>query len=296
MLNKEFEINRQQLFYKFNPNTGIMHEKAKPWEKWDEEWKEFRGEFDALWRTGLAYITYNDADMKQAIINCFRKYTLMYDHETYWYQASRCSNRFSEDDVSRDQVLLALAALEYHKDPEVSEIAKRLPYRLSRQFKMTISMKFWVNYLATRKKGWRNAFLVMQIIEWAISISLNKIIRPLIKTKIGAKIYKAIRYPMYALHFSAWQYYVVNENKFLDKVARRLIRWENEKPNLLIRILAGGNVTEEEILNHQSTNTWIWQRRLDFPTTWIYILSPSEKEYNDMEVDILKTLTPNNHI
>ena len=63
-------------------------------------------------------------------------------------------------------------------------------------------------------------------------------------------------------------------------------------PNITKLILDNGN----QDIPCDDENTWIWQRRLDFPTTWIYILSPSEKEYNDMEVDILKTLTTNNRI
>jgi hypothetical protein len=180
MLNKDYEINTKQLFWRFREEDGLFYHPKYPWERNDTHFKQFRGEYDTLWRSGLGYIAYGDEETKKGIIDCFRPYIIgeSRDHSKYKYQASRASNRFGEDDVSRDQVILALAALEFNGDiEEVQEIAGRLPFRLSRRFLMTPTMWFWVKYLATRKKGWRNAFAFMQTLEHTINIPLTKFLR-----------------------------------------------------------------------------------------------------------------------
>lgn len=309
MLNKDFEINRKQLHWKFNPNDGLFYKPQPPWEHWDPEFKEWRVEFDTLWRSGLGYIAYGDEETKKGIIKCFRPYIIGEDRDEskIKYQASRASNRFGEDDVSRDQVILALASLEFNGDiNEVKEIAGRLPFRLSRRFLMTPTMWFWVKYLATRKSGWKSAFAFMQTLEHVIQIPLTKFLRFLAgarkpiaiphnkytqlpyKQGLRLKLYKAIGYPEYGLHFAAWQYYVVPFGGILGKINKSLMRWQMEDSNLLLRALLGGRkVEQDEIDSFKPTNTFMWQRRRDVATAWIYELDPEQYEYNNLEVDIL---------
>jgi hypothetical protein len=180
MLNKDYEINSKQLFWKFRTEDGLFYHSKYPWERSDTHFKEFRGEFDTLWRSGLGYIAYGDQQTKRGIIDCFRPYIIgeHRDINKIKYQVSRASNRFGEDDVSRDQVIMALAALEFNGDiEELQEIAGRLPFRLSRRFLMTPTMWFWVKYLATRKRGWKWAFAFMQTLEHSINIPLTKFLR-----------------------------------------------------------------------------------------------------------------------
>ena len=91
MLNKDVEINSKQLFWKFRPEDGLFYHPKYPWERGDTHFKEFRGEYDTLWRSGLAYIAYGDEDIKKGIIDCFRPYIIgeSRDHSKYMYQASR---------------------------------------------------------------------------------------------------------------------------------------------------------------------------------------------------------------
>jgi hypothetical protein len=315
MLNKEREINSTTLYWKYREEDGLFYHKKYPWERRDLHFKEFRGEFDTLWRSGLGYITYGDPKTKEGIINCFRPYIIgeQRDISKYKYQASRASNRFGEDDVSRDQVILALSSLEFNGDiDEVKEISSRLPFRLSRRFLMTPTMWFWVKYLATREEKWKKRFIGMQFIEHVIQIPLTKFLRwlsgankpiPLphdqhsklpYKRGLRYSLYKLIGYPEYGLHFAAWQQYVVSSDSFIAKMNRGLMRWQMQDENLLLRILLKGKkVTDEEVDNIVPTNTFIWQRRSDIVTAWIYPLKETEYQYNNIESDIIKRLLKN---
>lgn len=317
MLNKDFEINTKQLFWRFREEDGLFYHPKYPWERNDTHFKQFRGEYDTLWRSGLGYIAYGDEQTKQGIINCFRPYIIGEDrnHSKYKYQASRASNRFGEDDVSRDQVILALAALEFNGDiEEVKELAGRLPFRLSRRFLMTPTMWFWVKYLATRKKGWRNAFAFMQTLEHSINIPLTKFLRFLagVDTPIPLphdqhsklpykegwrlKLYKMLGYPEYGLHFAAWQYYVTPYGGILGKWNLKLMRWQMEDGNLLLRtMLKGREVSMNEVDMFRPTNTFMWQRRKDLATAWIYELKPEQYEFNNLEIDVLLSVVKHSH-
>ena len=309
MLNKDYDLNRKQLHWKFRPDDGLFYKPKPPWEHHDNHFKEFRVEYDSLWRSGLAYIAYGDKDIRQGILNCFRPYIIGEDRDPSktMYQASRASNRFGEDDVSRDQIILALSSLEFNDDTEeVMEICSKLPFRLSRRFLMTPTMWFWVKYLATRKQGWKNAFAFMQTLEHLIQIPLTKFLRwisgatkpiPLPHnqhTKLPYKegwrwkIYQTIGYPEYGLHFAAWQYYTVPFYGVLGKLNRWLMKWQMEDSNLLLRLLLGGkDLTISEVKHFKPTNTFMWQRRNDARTAWIYELKPEEYEFNNLEKDIL---------
>lgn len=311
MLNKDHEINSKQLFWKFRPEDGLFYHPKYPWERGDTHFKEFRGEYDTLWRSGLGYIAYGAEETKQGIINCFRPYIIgeTRDHSKYRYQASRASNRFGEDDVSRDQVILALASLEFNGDvEEVKEIAGRLPFRLSRRFLMTPTMWFWVKYLATRELKWKRRFAFMLTLEHSINIPITKLLRWLAgankpiplphdqhsklpyKTGFRHKLYKTLGYPEYGLHFAAWQQYVVPFGGILGWINKKLMRWQMEDSNLLLRLLIDDWIDVRDIDEVQPTNTFIWQRRSDFATAWIYTLDEKKVEFNNLEVDILHTV------
>lgn len=283
----------------------------KPWQATDPVRGPFRGEFDSLWRTSLAYIAYSDSDLKQAIVKCFRKFEMINFPGRHWYQASRASNRYGEDDVSRDQVILALAALKVNGDEvELKEIASHLPFRLSRRFLMTLSMWFWVKWLATDRPAFKLAFLLMNLLEHSISVTMTKALRqlagatkpvplphdkhtrwPFNPNGWRAKAYKLLGYPEYGLHFAAWMMYSVNDTSPLARLNKGLMRWQMQDSNLLLRILLDGKpVTEAEIAAFKPTSTFMWQRRTDFSLSWVYELKPAECEFNNYETDILTTL------
>ena len=55
----------------FDEEDKMMYEHGWPWSA--KEGEKNVGLGDALWRTGLAYITWKDTDIKEGIIGCFRK-------------------------------------------------------------------------------------------------------------------------------------------------------------------------------------------------------------------------------
>jgi hypothetical protein len=106
-----------------------------------------------------------------------------------------------------------------------------------------------------------------------------------------AKLYKALGYPEYGLHFASWILYTVKDETILGKMNKAIMRWQMQDSNLLLRILLDGKtVTTEEIQAFKPTKTFMWQRRTDFSLSWVYELKPDQYAFNDYERDILYTL------
>lgn len=135
------------------------------------------GKGDALWRTSLSYIAYKAPMLKDGILSCFRKFKMI-NKKKYLYQGSRCFDRYCEDDVSRDQIIMAISALKINGDhDELKEIGKHLPYRLSRRFVMGPTMWLWIKYLVTEKKRYNYLFQIFELIEFLPSVLWNKFLR-----------------------------------------------------------------------------------------------------------------------
>lgn len=158
-------------------------------EAWNTNGNDGKG--DALWRTGLAYIAYKEQIIKEGILSCYRPFEMINKEGKKLYQAMRCSGRYKEDDVSRDQTTMSLAALKVNGDEfELKDIVDHLPYRLSRRFKMGISMKCWVKSLGG-SEVYNTLYGIFQTIEFTISNLLTKLIRLILGT---TKIYSQEEY------------------------------------------------------------------------------------------------------
>lgn len=164
----------------FNPNSdtyryveqNMMLEKNEDWNPDGDN-----GKGDALWRTSISYIAYKNKSLKEGILSCFRKFSMI-NHTKYWYQGARCFNRHCEDDVSRDQTILALSALKINGDAEeLNEIANHLPYRLSRRFVMGPTMWFWIKAITGKGKFYTYMFGLMELIEFLPSVLWDKLLR-----------------------------------------------------------------------------------------------------------------------
>jgi len=132
---------------------------------------------DSLWRTSLSYIAYNNDILKNGILSCFRKFK-MTNRKKYLYQGCRYFNRYGEDDVSRDQVILALSSLKVNNNiTELKEISTHLPFRLSRRFIMGPTMWIWVKSITSNKKFYTYLFGLLELIEFLPSVLLTKFIR-----------------------------------------------------------------------------------------------------------------------
>lgn len=112
-----------------------------------------KGRGDGLYRTSLAYIAYGDSILKDSILSSFREFTMINKRHRTLLQGARAPFRHSEDDFSRDQYILAISALYIRGDyEEVKNIASKIPYRLSRRFRMTPTLWFWTKYLQGKNK------------------------------------------------------------------------------------------------------------------------------------------------
>jgi hypothetical protein len=119
----------------------------------------------------------------------------------------------------------------------------------------------------------------------------KKTIWPFDQNSWKVRLYKALGYPEYGLHFASWILYSINDDSLLARMGKTVMRWQMQDSNLLLRILLDGEpVREEEIKAFTPTNTFMWQRRTDFSTSWVYELKPEQYEFNNYEVDILYTL------
>ena len=273
----------------FDPNTKMMSEHAWEWAK--KEGKMNIGEGDALWRTGLAYITWKEEAMKEGILSCYRLVPVGHHFKKPFYQAMRHSGRWCEDDVTRDQVIMSLAALKVNKDfVDIDEIAIKLPYKLSRKYNMTPDMWFWVKTLTCTKrlKLYTNLCCFFQIIEKFIAFGLNKIIakvcgfkRDKVKNNdytsrvhydlkegwnsFQTKLAKAY-YQGFAFHLACWQIYTLpkSQNTFLRRVLTKMMLNYCEKENYLCRILLGDkSVTWEEVDGYVAREGFRWEAYLD---------------------------------
>lgn len=162
----------------FNPNSETYYYvKDNMMLVDDGDWTD-QGMGDALWRTGIAYITYKDQRLKDSILGCYRKFTMINKEDKYWYQASRYANRYREDDVSRDQVTVSLAALKVNGDEEeLKEIVDHLPKRLSRRFKSTFVTRFWLKAITGKGNFYTFLFQLFELMELSVSFVNSKIIR-----------------------------------------------------------------------------------------------------------------------
>jgi len=305
----------------FDTRTKMMCE--HPWEWAMKEGKLNCGEGDALWRTGLAYITWKEEMMKEGILDCYRLVPAGPHFKKPFYQAMRHTGRWDEDDVTRDQVIMSLASLKVNDDIySLNEIASKLPYRLSRKYKMTPDMWAWVKtFTFTRhKKLYTNLCCIFQIIEKFVAFNFNKIIAKLCGYKrdsiknndYTSRVHYDIKqthnkfqlqlarayYPGFAFHLACWQIYTLpqNQNTFLRRVLTKMMLNYCEKENYLCRILLGDKtVTWEEVEGYESREGFRWQAYLD--GSWPNYNGEKSQEwkdkylqYNQLDKDCLITL------
>lgn len=170
MLNKTL----QTIYRYFDPLKKQMFEKPEPWQDPNDI-----GYADALYRTSLAYIAYGDQDLRTGVLRCFTSVLRNPNcNNNYYCQASRCFPRIGEADVSRDQVILALAALKFNGDQvELNDIGLHLRYRLSNRYIMTPALWLWIRLICNKGEIYNTLFGIMELIELLPSVLWSKFIR-----------------------------------------------------------------------------------------------------------------------
>ena len=264
-----------------------------------QSWKKDQhGEGDALWRTAIAYITTGDKKFYNGIIKAFSIIPKFNENgyvEDYHYQATRFNDGSDEykDDVSRDQVILAWSSLYLNKDDrKLEELIKHTKYRLSKRYIMTPTMWLWSRGLIGNKfLGYLGQFFLT--IELTFSVLFNILIKKLIgykeytlneieemmkepnsskKDEKGENIrleclnskWKTflwkVNFPGYGLHLAAWMNYT-GSNGIFKSINNWLIGVDMAKHNLLLRLMVGKSVIEEEIEEFMPHEEWIWSQR-----------------------------------
>ena len=204
-----FNIKAKDTYYFFDEDKKIMLRRNPGWEPDGDH-----GEGEGLWRTGLAYIAYGKEIIKKGILECYRPFDMINRETKQYYQAMRSTGRYREDDVSRDQTIMSLAALKFNGDEkELKEIALKLPYRISRRFKMGPAMWFWLRAITGSKKA-NTLFTIFELIEFPISILMTKLFKLILKTN---KIY------------SQEEYFAVDDSKGFWFYDGKDYKWLNEK-------------------------------------------------------------------
>jgi len=302
-------------YYFDNESEMMLINNFQSWKKND------RGEGDALWRTGIAYITTGDKKYYNGIKRAFR----CYEHKNVKkYQACRCNPNIGEEDVSRDQIILAWSSLYINGDDKLlKELVYSTPYKLSKRYLMTPTMWFWSRGLTGNLLfGKISSFLLM--IELFFGVLYNKLIKFLVgytqhhpedlelmmcepsltqpwrekgedlRNDFLNKKWKVFlwkyNFPGYGLHLSAWINYTSNNNIF-KTINNYLIMEDSSKYNLLLKLLSGCNVIESEIDQYKPKEEWVWSTRFDKASR--NRLLP-EKYLNQLDKDILKTIKKRN--
>jgi len=244
------------------------------------------GKGDALWRTGWAYITYGEKILKEGILNCF---TDEIDKKGKKYIQGHRFPGQGEDNFSRDQLISGLAALYVNGDyDEVKRIRKGLKWRISKKFRLTPGLWFWMMSISTKQPFsflYSVLFCITHfIITVPIMILWNKILykwadmteisqeeqntrlhtegMKVVNTKDFKRpnIVNTIHYPAYAFHLFAWQLHTLSWNP-LKRLLKIASRPGVHKSNYLMRMLFGEKVSIEDIKAFRPMSGIRWQGR-----------------------------------
>ncbi len=238
-------------------------------------------EGDALWRAGIAYICLPTQRIRNGILRAFRM------TPKGKYQACRCNPRIREDDVSRDQIIMALTSLWFNNDfKQLDEIVSKLPYKLSKKFNMTPNLWLWLRGLTGNKwADYVNQFYML--IELSIGVLLNKFIKSQLKQKeysqarldyiqevngierlrgsVLTNKWKeflwAIEFPGYATHLAAWMVYTSRDSK-IKPLLHKLLLADADSNNYLIQLLCGKYVSNKQIDSYLPMEEWRWSQRM----------------------------------
>lgn len=243
----------------------------KPWDR--------RRDGDALWRTGIGYICYQQPLLLRGMESCFtvegnklQVIRFPYDEikEAEDYQWAR-------DTASRDQLVMPFIAARWHKKEDMEVYTHLLAWRISKKHRMTIDLRAWL------KKEY-STWLLMIILQMLFVIPWNKLWRPIYR-RIGYGWAGKLMYPHYSLFITALMLSVVDDDIPAKRFATFLLRLDVEKSNYALMIVLGGPVDTEAMRNYKPTH-FRWNRRLDEPTR-LYIPENRSVAYNNIDEDFL---------
>ncbi len=302
-------LTRQDIYRYFDEKLKVFLEKPFAWGNQND-----MGLDDALLRTSLAYIAYFDNEQSYKIVNgllsCFSQ------NRNFIWKAWRSPNH-KTDDVSRDQVIMALTALKLNGYPHLAKsIGCSLKYRLSKRYIMTPALWLWIRVIG--KQRWIGLFTIIFGMELLIAGLWRKLINRLLglnqlsqrellakcndnqnvsqilyadfaerKDKsLYVKLLAAMRIPFYSLHLSAWMIYAMPDC-FGKRLLQKIMSISVPKYNLLLKLLNQQKVPYIEIMRYQPMYNFRWSSEWD-GTEWLQ--ESNEPLLNAIDKDILYIL------
>jgi hypothetical protein len=226
----------------------------------DTAWPH-HGKGDALWRTALASIAYpDDEELDMAV-----QFNLM--------KLQRYPGM--SDDFSRDQAIMASVAMYLNH-----RFVFNLPKRLSKKFKQTPDMRWWLKALRKGKEG--RGFLLWHIIVtgWFM-LPLQSLYRRVFNNDESGP------FPTFALHLLSWMVYCLPDSKLKFKLNWKLLHYV-EPGNILLEKLNRLYIPEGK-LKATPMSDFQWQRRYSHPARGIILIETPDCPY-PIDVDILKVI------
>lgn len=252
MYSPQFTSENNGKIYRYVEENMMLEKRWKPQE-------------NALWRTSLSYIAYGEEILKKGIMSCYRQTS---DEKGLYVQGMRYPGRYGEDDFSRDQLTSSLAALKIRNNiEELKYIKDNIRRKISKKFKITIDMLFWMKSLEGNK--WYGFLFHL--------MSIFIVLTGLITNRIAKKW----TYPKYAYHLFALQFYTSSKS-FLKGLLKRIGWLGLEEDNYFCKTLLGKKITLFEMEDYEPRIGWKWQDDTDNR-----ILTKQEAEYNATDKDIL---------
>lgn len=172
---------------------------------------------DNLWRTGLGYIAWGDAKLKEAILSCFVEGKDGKIEKTF-----RTAEGYGDDTCSRDQITMALAALKVRGDKEeLKKLVPKLKRRISPKYTHSLDSWAWTKDLIGECKF---PLHLLMVFFYTFAAYYNRL--------FGGKTF-----PSYAQHLTAWVIYTSRPWFGLRRLAQKFFLTSVEKQNVMLRLL-----------------------------------------------------------
>jgi hypothetical protein len=102
------------------------------------------------------------------------------------------------------------------------------------------------------------------------------------------KILRNLDYPTYALHLTSWMVYFMKDTA-IKRFLQKLIRFESEDSNLLLKLLSGVDIDKKTIDEYKPMWQFRWSVRFN-GTCYERYLKGDDALYNVIDKDILISL------
>lgn len=208
---------------------------------------------DSLFRTALLYLCEPELRYADAIDSCFYQ-GYAFRHPSYKEWGMYPPPEGFYNTCSRDQVIMAFVAIFLNNG---AKALPKLRRKFSDKFRQTPDMVWWIKALKGSKfHAW--LFCTAKRITLPVLFAWNDL-----WWKVSKKIYWKVRYPYYALHLGSWMLYTLPDSKIKKRVQNIILKhiMRADIWNLVLWLLNGGTVFEQNVKTYSPGKDFRWQRR-----------------------------------